>query len=174
MGSDAKVLLEDAWPSNPESVITALPLNMKAEFIDFADPKKYKKIAPWGTYDRAVDFYGDGSFYLVDSPGHIPGHLAAAARIAGDSFVFFAADTCHDRQCYEPGERLVCEIHHRDVETARDTVRRLVKLNAEYPNVIIVLAHESQRKHEMPFLPGSDLRQWVEGEIEERRRDLSV
>ena len=83
LGSDAKVLLEDTWPSNHQSVITALPPNMKAEFVDFAEPKKYQRVAPWGPYDRAVDLYDDGSFYLVDSPGHIPGHLAAAARIAG-------------------------------------------------------------------------------------------
>ena len=82
VGSDCKVLLEDAYPINPESWFQPFPPNMKANFIDFGSPEGYTKISPFGPYERAIDLYGDGSLYLVDSPGHLPGHLAAAARIA--------------------------------------------------------------------------------------------
>ncbi|KAJ7452690.1 beta-lactamase-like protein [Mycena galericulata] len=42
---------------------------------------------------KAVDYFGDGSFYLLDSPGHHPGHISALARVTSDSFIVLAADT---------------------------------------------------------------------------------
>ncbi|KAL2862471.1 MBL fold metallo-hydrolase [Aspergillus lucknowensis] len=50
---------------------------------------------------NAIDYFGDGSFYLLDAPGHTFGHMAGLARVArennsGDSdFVFMGGDTCH-------------------------------------------------------------------------------
>lgn len=36
---------------------------------------------------KAIDFFGDGSFYLLDTPGHAVGHLCGLARTstAGES-----------------------------------------------------------------------------------------
>ena len=46
---------------------------------------------------RAHDYFGDGSFYLLDAPGHAVGHLAGLARVTASpaSFVFLAGDACH-------------------------------------------------------------------------------
>jgi hypothetical protein len=46
---------------------------------------------------RAYDFFGDGSFYLLDTPGHDVGHLAGLARTTTnpDTFIFMGADICH-------------------------------------------------------------------------------
>ena len=165
LGPDSRVVLEDTYPSNPSSTILAFPKDIKTSFINFADPQKYRKVAPFGPYERAIDFFGDGSFYLVDSPGHMPGHLSAAARVAPDSFLFLASDTCHNRLCYDPGERLSSEHEHQDIVTARKTVEWLATLNREYLNTVVVLAHETERVHEMPFFPDADLTQWVLEEI---------
>ncbi|KAI1130706.1 beta-lactamase-like protein [Nemania abortiva] len=56
----------------------------------------------------AFDFFGDGSFYLLDAPGHAPGHLCAAARCTTDppSFVFMGADSCHHAGVLRPTEYL--------------------------------------------------------------------
>ncbi|UKZ76886.1 hypothetical protein TrVFT333_004601 [Trichoderma virens FT-333] len=50
----------------------------------------------------ALDFYCDGSFYLLDTPGHDHGHLSALARTTStaaghdkDTFILLAADACH-------------------------------------------------------------------------------
>ncbi|KAJ7182293.1 beta-lactamase-like protein [Mycena crocata] len=43
----------------------------------------------------ALDFFGDGSFYLLDTPGHIEGHITALARVTRSSFVVLGADTAH-------------------------------------------------------------------------------
>lgn len=57
---------------------------------------------------NAYDFFGDGSFYLLDAPGHAIGHLCALARTTayGDesSFVFMGADACHHPGILRPSE----------------------------------------------------------------------
>lgn len=44
---------------------------------------------------RAVDYFGDGSFYLLDSPGHTWGHIAGLARTTSNTFILMGADTAH-------------------------------------------------------------------------------
>lgn len=51
---------------------------------------------------RAVDWFGDGSFYLLDTPGHAVGHVCGLARVKegeGEAFVFMGGDCAH-----HPGE----------------------------------------------------------------------
>lgn len=59
---------------------------------------------------RAMDYFGDGSFYLLDAPGHAVGHLCALARVtsspSGSSFVFLGADACHHAGVLRPSEYL--------------------------------------------------------------------
>jgi hypothetical protein len=45
----------------------------------------------------AFDFFGDGSFYLLDTPGHAVGHLAGLVRTTQnpDTFIFMGGDLCH-------------------------------------------------------------------------------
>jgi hypothetical protein len=50
----------------------------------------------------AVDYFGDGSFYLLDSPGHAIGHMCALARTTPDTFVFMGGDICHNPGNYRP------------------------------------------------------------------------
>lgn len=40
---------------------------------------------------KAMDWFGDGSFYILDTPGHAVGHLCGLARVQSDSFVLMAA-----------------------------------------------------------------------------------
>ncbi|KAH0842926.1 metallo-beta-lactamase superfamily protein [Fonsecaea pedrosoi] len=44
---------------------------------------------------KAHDFFGDGSFYILDVPGHAVGHMAGLVRTTQDTFVLLGADTCH-------------------------------------------------------------------------------
>lgn len=43
---------------------------------------------------RAVDFWGDGSFWILECPGHTGHHLGALCRTTPDSWVFMGADCC--------------------------------------------------------------------------------
>ncbi|RAK75402.1 uncharacterized protein BO72DRAFT_170513 [Aspergillus fijiensis CBS 313.89] len=39
---------------------------------------------------KALDYCGDGSFYILSPPGHALGHLNALARTTEDTFIYFA------------------------------------------------------------------------------------
>jgi len=85
------------YPTNknspfPESDITG----RKVHEFDFSSQQSLK-IGPF----NAIDFFGDGSFYLLDSPGHTIGHICGLARTSTspDTFIFMGGDASH-----HPGE----------------------------------------------------------------------
>jgi len=55
---------------------------------------------------RANDFFGDGSFYILDSPGHAVGHVCGLARTTSnpDTFIFMGGDLCHHGGELRPSE----------------------------------------------------------------------
>ncbi len=57
---------------------------------------------------RAYDFFGDGSFYLLDAPGHDHGHIAGLARTTSnpDTFIFMGGDLCHHNAEIRPSPYL--------------------------------------------------------------------
>lgn len=64
---------------------------------------------------RALDFFGDGSFYLLDAPGHAVGHIAGLVRTTSnpDTFIFCGGDLCHNGGEIRPSKqiRLPKEVH---------------------------------------------------------------
>lgn len=56
---------------------------------------------PWkrfGPFDKVMDFFGDGSFLIVDAPGHMPGNLCALVRLdASREWVLLGGDCCHSQ-----------------------------------------------------------------------------
>jgi len=97
-----------AYPANPESVL--LESDFAGREVKVADfQSKPLKI---GKYP-AIDFFGDGSFYLLDAPGHAIGHICGLARTTSasegdteDTFIFMGADTAHHGGEFRPTEYL--------------------------------------------------------------------
>lgn len=174
IGADAQPLWLEAYPSNPNGRYQELPADRPITYISF-DPYTltHPIISPIGTFEKAIDLFADRTLYLVSAPGHMPGHLAALVRVASNSFIFLAGDTCHDRQCYDPGERLISQENYMDLETARDTVTKLMRMNREMDEVIVVLAHEKERDGTMPVFP-EELGTWVVNEIRKRKASRSL
>lgn len=54
-----------------------------------------------GKYD-AHDFFGDGSFYLVRTPGHTVEHKSGFVRTTPDTFVFLGGNISHFAGMYRP------------------------------------------------------------------------
>ncbi|RYF38330.1 MAG: hypothetical protein EOO38_24930 [Cytophagaceae bacterium] len=55
---------------------------------------------PWqqfGPFDQAMDFFGDGSFWVIQAPGHMPGNLLAMAKLRTGHWVCLGSDCCHSR-----------------------------------------------------------------------------
>lgn len=57
---------------------------------------------------KAFDYFGDGSFYLLDSPGHAVGHICGLARTTNDpaTFILLGGDVCHYAGIFRPSSRL--------------------------------------------------------------------
>ncbi|CAI4215938.1 unnamed protein product [Parascedosporium putredinis] len=107
----------------------------------------------FGPFPNAMDLFGDGSIYIVDSPGHLPGHLNLLARIGDASWVYLAGDACHHPRILhgETGMATWMEndMHvciHSDKSLAEDTVQRIAKLMREGirggDQVRVALAHD--------------------------------
>jgi glyoxylase-like metal-dependent hydrolase (beta-lactamase superfamily II) len=53
---------------------------------------------------KALDWFGDGSFYVLDTPGHLLGHISALARTTPDTFILMGGDTAHHAGEIRPTE----------------------------------------------------------------------
>ncbi len=87
-------------PTNPDSHILESDLaDRQLIELDFGSDSTYKPLTI-GRF-RALDYFGDGSFYLLDSPGHTVGHISALARVTSNpaSFILLTGDAIH-----HPGE----------------------------------------------------------------------
>jgi glyoxylase-like metal-dependent hydrolase (beta-lactamase superfamily II) len=89
VGPGFKQAMTPGYPTNPESPIPERAYKDR-EFVEITFQDGFKL----GQF-RAFDYFGDGSFYLLDAPGHAVGHLCGLARTTPDTFVFMGGDICH-------------------------------------------------------------------------------
>ncbi|KAK4239523.1 Metallo-hydrolase/oxidoreductase [Achaetomium macrosporum] len=101
--------------------------------LDFLRPWK-----PFAGLPATLDLFGDGSLYIVDAPGHLPGHINLLARTAGDGWLYLAGDTCHDRRILDVEGRVCCI--HADRGRAEETILRIKSL--EQKGVEVIFAHD--------------------------------
>ncbi|RWQ93716.1 beta-lactamase-like protein [Paecilomyces variotii] len=120
---------------------------------------------PWTTHPdlgSVIDLFKDGSLYIVDAPGHLPGHINLLAKTAPGRYVYLAGDACHDRRIMrrqkDIGEWHDLEGHlccmHADKKVAEETIGRIREL--ERKGVEIIFAHdvewEEDRRNKSRFL----------------------
>lgn len=110
------------YPTNPDAMVLDSDIEGRlVHEIDFtAKPLRV------GRFD-AFDYFGDGSFYLLDAPGHSTGHMTALARVTAgeaeaDSFVYMGADACHHPGVLRPTAYLPLPAHI-DMPEAIDAAR---------------------------------------------------
>lgn len=110
---------------------------------------------PWTRLDNlpaVLDVFNDGSLFIVDAPGHLPGHINLLARTLKDDgnvgWVYLAGDACHDRRIIR-GEKSIGEwldaqgevcCMHADRAQAEQTIERIRELERE--GVEVILAHD--------------------------------
>lgn len=92
-----------------------------------------------GSVKHAIDFFGDGSLWVIASPGHTPGSLAFVANTS-KGFVLFAGDTSHTRWGWEnqvePGE--FTGDHPQNV----DSLSQLASIAKELSAITVMTGHE--------------------------------
>ncbi|KAH6980635.1 beta-lactamase-like protein [Ilyonectria sp. MPI-CAGE-AT-0026] len=100
VGPGFKKAFLPGWPVNQDSPLLEQDFANKAlREIDFG----IDGCAIGGF--NAVDFFGDGSFYLLDTPGHSIGHMCGLARTDEQHFVFMGGDICHFPGSFRPTSR---------------------------------------------------------------------
>lgn len=67
-------------------------------FDDDGGDGRSLKIGPF----KAHDYFGDGSFYILNTPGHTVGHVSGLVRTTPTTFVFLGGDISHFPGAYRP------------------------------------------------------------------------
>ncbi|KZT57141.1 hypothetical protein CALCODRAFT_517617 [Calocera cornea HHB12733] len=141
--------------------------------------KQWQKV---GSFDKGWDFFGDGSMWIMQAPGHCPGHQVALCRVSTspDTYVLLSGDTCHSRYIYSPfpgpdlRSDVACWVHpshgppgsekgettmHVDLEEAYRSIARLTRMEME-DNVICIVAHETEMARELDLGIGQMKQGW--------------
>ncbi|PSK40242.1 hypothetical protein B9Z65_8182 [Elsinoe australis] len=122
---------------------------------------------PLGPFPAALDIFNDSSVYVLDVPGHLPGHLNLLCRISPTKWVCLCGDAFHDPRLLS-GEKGVgtwddAAGHtfciHLDKEVAEESIRRLRELEksgGEGVEVELIAAHDEvwMGRNKGSFLPG--------------------
>ncbi|KAH9858558.1 beta-lactamase-like protein [Lenzites betulinus] len=127
----------------PDFRDTIYAVDVPPERTRFLDPQGWPALGP---FPHALDFYGDGSVYIVDAAGHVPGHLNVLARTSADgAWLYLAADSAHDWRilrgeagfAHKPGVGCI----HQDPASAERHVARIQELLG-MPRVQVMLTHD--------------------------------
>lgn len=86
------------YPTNPDSPQLASNFSDRHNHEISFDSSSTAQLRIGGF--SAYDFYNDGSFYLLETPGHAAGHMCGLARTSVDSegrstFILMGGDVCH-------------------------------------------------------------------------------
>lgn len=95
---------------------------------------------PTKRFDAVVDFFGDGSVWVMHVPGHTPGSLAFAVRSA-QGLKLLVGDSCHTRWGWyngvEPGGFTA------DHEGNAKSLKALIELAKRHPTMEVHLGHQN-------------------------------
>lgn len=178
VGSGTLHTVKNGAPHYPASMFEKdpLPLDRTTEFPpapdssskDLACPQSQQTSQEWkaiSTIQNAIDFFGDGSVYIVDAPGHLQGHVNLLARLASDRWVYLGGDCCHDSRIIT-GEKEISEYPdghggmrsvHSNLPLARNTISMIQDfIKANEGKVEWIIAHDKgwSDQNTARFFPG--------------------
>ncbi|KAJ7112217.1 hypothetical protein C8R44DRAFT_632380, partial [Mycena epipterygia] len=118
-----------------------------------------------GPFPHAVDYFGDGSIYIINTPGHCGGHITLLARTSSDgSWMYLGGNVAHDTPLITDHEKKksttaadgTSYCMHSDAAQATLDISRVCAL-VKLPRVEFIVAHdwkwyEDNLGH--AFLPG--------------------
>ena len=160
VGNACKIFFNPGYPQDPNGRFASdlLPEG-RTRFLDISEWD------PIGPFPRALDFYGDGSLYIIDAPGHLSGHINLLARTSSDgAWIYLAGDSAHhkslltgesDMVAHHPGHVHGCA--HENKEEAEAHLLRIRTL-LSISRVRVLLAHDEEwyrsNKGGAAFWPG--------------------
>jgi glyoxylase-like metal-dependent hydrolase (beta-lactamase superfamily II) len=95
------------YPKDLDSIDTMSDLYEGRETTEIDFSSSDAKVCTIGGF-KAYDYFSDGSFYLLSTPGHTIGHLSALARTASDgqesTFIILGGDIVSSSGVFRPSE----------------------------------------------------------------------
>lgn len=122
------------------------------------------KWQPLAGFPYTIDYFGDGSMYIIDTPGHLTGHVNLLLRLSPNKWVYLGGDCCHDTRILK-GEKEIATYDdgcggirsvHMDLKTAQTTIKRIQAfLDSTNGAVEWIIAHDREWAAENPhrFFP---------------------
>jgi len=120
---------------------------------------------PIGPFPAALDLFKDGSVFVIDTPGHLPGHINLLCRIGPEKWVCLCGDAFHDLRLLT-GEKEIGTWEgadgntlciHLDKEGAKESIGRLRQLQEiGEGKVELIAAHDEKwlKENKKSLLPG--------------------
>jgi glyoxylase-like metal-dependent hydrolase (beta-lactamase superfamily II) len=157
-GPGSRTAASPGWPQDPNSPFPAAVL-MHPRYHELSFESD--TWTPFGPFPRAYDFFGDASFFLLDTPGHMPGHLAGLALVGPNEWVFMGGDCAHHRALVLDSRPMSVTVgpagtscFHRDPEAAKATLAKIRALERKQGmDVLVALAHDHYLVGRMPEYP---------------------
>ncbi|KAK1759811.1 metallo-beta-lactamase superfamily protein [Echria macrotheca] len=171
VGPGSREHLFPGYPSNPCSTILESDYHgREVEELDFDPSSRGSKTLRIGQFE-AIDYFGDGSFYLLNAPGHAVGHICGLARVGcsregktgwRSRFILMAGDAVHHVGELRPSLRVPLATEgeqsvrtrpfytpvaaagrrwHADAEEGERTLRRMQEADGR-DEILIVAAHD--------------------------------
>lgn len=110
---------------------------------------------PLGPFPEAHDFFGDGSVFVINAPGHLPGHMNLLVREHSGAWIYLGGDSAHHADILDGKAEIATytdqatgclKCAHLDKEAAETHIKRLRKLRDEN-GVEIILHHDFKWLH---------------------------
>lgn len=141
VGAASATLFQPGYPEDPNSDFASdlLPAG-RTRFVDFDEQSERL-----GPFPQTLDFYGDGSLYVVNAPGHLPGHVIVIARTSPDTWILLGGDSAHHWNLIT-GESQIAHSHpggcaHLDKKAAELNIQRIREF-LKLPHVKVIIAHD--------------------------------
>ena len=119
---------------------------------ELSNPLEYGDWKPLGPFTAALDLFGDASVFVIDTPGHLPGHINLLCRTK-ERWVMLCGDAFHDRRLLT-GEKVIGTWEgpqgnrlciHLDIPAAEESIRKLQEFQKDpFDNVELIAAHEEE------------------------------
>lgn len=110
---------------------------------------------PFGTFERSIDLFGDGSIVLLDTRGHTPGSLSVLVSLSTGERFLFTGDASWLRRGYREHKHKGWKTRLLDNSRrgVMPTLERIDALEKLAPDVKVVPAHDPEVWAELKHAP---------------------
>ncbi len=115
--------------------------------LDGVDVKPFRYDGKLGPFDKALDFYGDGSVFIINAAGHTKGNVAVILNAEGGP-ILLTFDACHRKAGLD--EMIPPK---GDYEKGLDSLRKIKTFLDQYPQTRTIFGHDPDQLGDLQLLP---------------------